>query len=433
MGKVYVGNVKGAQGNSASIKAEENALGALVTATSGDGSVTTAQVYNGSAIRPDAGKFYSEDGNVPSFVTDQNNNCVANGFSQLITDITMESGIKQVGQSGFSCMYSLETIAFDDSDVPILGNYCFYGDSKLETATVHPFTIGSYCFGKCSSLTGIDLSKVTEIKSYAFSNCVSLEKLDFTNESPLTLTGDNIFEGVTCEIDFNKCTAINITGSPFIGAKCRKITVSEAWDSLPANMFYAGSSNTDGITEIDLKNITALGSNSLRNSYATVDLSKITKIGSCAICNVRYDGDLSSVKLFDTFSSSSISFNSALQVEMADLSSLEYLHSTSTDSSTTSNLIGLNATKVKLGPNFKGFDSSSYSTKAGKINWNAFCVYGRTQQVKVIVNSDTPIANVDTSNSYNVEVYVPDASYDDWLAVTNAYFSSHMHKLSELS
>ena len=430
MGKVYVGNVKGSQGNSASIKAEENALGALVTATSGDGTVTTAQVYNGSAIRPDAGKFYSEDGNVPSYVN--LSNCAANGFSQLITDITMESGIKQVGNGGFSHMYSLKTIAFDDTDVPILGNYCFYDDSKLETATVHPFTIGEYCFSECTSLTDIDLSKVTEIKSHAFSNCISLEKLDFTNESPLTLTGDNIFEGVTCEIDFNKCTAISITGSPFLGAKCGKITVSEAWDSLPANMFYTGSTATT-IAEIDLKNITVLGSQSLRNSYASVDLSKITNIGSAAINNVKYDGNLSSVKLFDTATSNSITMNSSTQVETADLSSLEYLHSTSSDTTTIGNLMCLNATKVKVGPNFKGFDSSSYSTKVGKINWNAFCIYGRTQQVKVIVNSDTPIANVDTSNSYNVEVYVPDASYDDWLAVTNAYFSSHMHKLSELS
>lgn len=422
MGKVYIGDVKGGNGKDSSITATENTEGVLVTATSGDGTVTTAQLYNGSAVRPDGGKFYISDGNIPNN-TDTSSYYECNGFGQTITDITCQEGINNIGTGAFSNMTSLKTITFSENDNPVVGSYAFYGDTSMTDNNIIPYSVASYAFYNCSNLKEIDLSKVNSIGSHAFDGAISLTELTIGNsETPLTLYGE-IFTNVKANITFNS-KSIATTANPFYYSSAKKVTVGELWSTIPAELFYVYSGS---IKKIDLKNVTVLEQQALCNSYAEVDLTKITEIGAGAIANVLNTGTYENVKVIKTGLNSYWSENNLTVNDEADLSNLEYMHT----SAYNYNYAYLNAKKIILSDKFKGYDSSSISSYAGKICWSAFGTSYSGITPKVIMNSSTPIPNFEY-NIQNVDIYVPDDSLDDWKAVTTSDFASRMHKMSEL-
>lgn len=422
MGKVYIGNVKGGNGKDSSITATENTEGVLVTATSGDGTVTTAQLYNGSAVRPDGGKFYISDGNIPNN-TDTSTYYECNGFGQTITDITCQEGINNIGKGAFSKMTSLKTITFSENDNPVVKSYAFYNDTSMTDNNIIPYSVEEYAFCNCSNLKEIDLSKVNSIGSYAFSDDISLTDLTIGNsETPLSLD-NKIFLNVKANITFNS-KSISTTSNPFYYSSAKKVTVSELWNTIPAGLFYV---NQGSIDEIDLQNVTVLESQALCNSYAEVDLTKITEIGVAAIANVHNTGTFENVKVIKTGINDYWAENNLSVNDEADLSNLEYMHT----SNSNYNYAYLNAKKIILSDKFKGYDSSSISSYAGKICWSAFGTSYSNIIPKVIMNSSTPIPNYDYNIQY-VDIYVPDDSLDDWKAVTTSNFASRMHKMSEL-
>jgi hypothetical protein len=68
-----------------------------------------------------------------------------------------------------------KTIRSVNSQATSIGDYAFYGCSKLTTVYLPETTsIGKYAFYNCSSLTTVDLPKVTSISDSAFSNCSKL-------------------------------------------------------------------------------------------------------------------------------------------------------------------------------------------------------------------------------------------------------------------
>lgn len=108
------------------------------------------------------------------------------GKSELMTASQMAEEISgiQAGGSGDVLLKSLidRSISYIESDVTIVGTYCFGMCSYLNRAIFPEATqFKSGAFIACESLKELVAPKVQVLDTYALSGCGSLERLDFEN------------------------------------------------------------------------------------------------------------------------------------------------------------------------------------------------------------------------------------------------------------
>ena len=188
---------------------------------------------NGStktATRPDQDAF---DANMISNTYDAEKQCWVISFDDDITTI-----------SGDAFRSSNITSITIPNSVTTIGNYAFYGCSKLESVTI-PDSVTSidyYAFANCSSLTSVTIpDSVTSIGDSAFAYCTGLTST--TIGKGVTSIGQSAFSGVTGEL-IVKC---NIPDSTFRWAKFTSVTIGEGATTI-GNSAFSECSNMTSLT-----------------------------------------------------------------------------------------------------------------------------------------------------------------------------------------
>ena len=135
-----------------------------------------------------------ESGNVNYYINETTGKYIALAPStsrDLVTQITIAAGAKEINRYAFSDCWALETVIFEEnSQLTSIGEYAFENCSSLTEITIPESvtSIGDYAFYGCSSLTEITISEgVTSIGSSAFSCCYALAIV--YNNSSLTIDG----------------------------------------------------------------------------------------------------------------------------------------------------------------------------------------------------------------------------------------------------
>ncbi|MCD8180421.1 MAG: leucine-rich repeat domain-containing protein, partial [Firmicutes bacterium] len=158
---------------------------------------------------------YIFDGNVPSSLKKvtitSETDVPENAFAGLenITSITVNDGIKTIGNGAFDGCTSLKSFTIPE-DIASIGDNTFRNCSSASSITV-PDTvesIGEAAFDGCAKLASINIpSGVTGIENYTFRNCSSLTAIEIPTN--VTYIGESVLEG---------CTRLINIKVPFVGA-----------------------------------------------------------------------------------------------------------------------------------------------------------------------------------------------------------------------
>ena len=122
-------------------------------------------------------------------------NEVSKLIDKTITEAVLDSTVTSIGDYAFYGCSKLTSVTIGNG-VTIIGNYAFYGCSKLTSVDIpnSVTSIGSFAFNGCSSLKSVTISdSVTGIGRYAFQVCVSLTSVTVNATTPPTL-GTSAFE-----------------------------------------------------------------------------------------------------------------------------------------------------------------------------------------------------------------------------------------------
>ena len=252
-----------------------------------------------------------ESGNVNYYINETTGEYIALAPSisrDLVTQITIAAGAKEINQYAFSDCWALETVIFEEnSQLTSIGDYAFYGCSSLEAfygpgnayytiddnkaliidsgktflayAVANPATsysipegvtsIENDAFQGCSNLTSITIPEgVTSIGNNAFYNCSGLTSISLP--STLTSIGDYAFQNCT------NLTSITIPeGVTSIGNYAFEACISLTSISIPegvTSIGYSAFRDCSNLTEISINGNISL------DSYAFSGCSNLTKL-----------------------------------------------------------------------------------------------------------------------------------------------------------
>lgn len=185
-------------------------------------------------------------------------------YDSTRTEITVPEGIETIGASAFGVCKDLEALHLPDS-IRTIGDKAFMNLTKLATITglENVTSVGSMTFGKCTSLTSVNLANVTEIPYASFQNCTSLTSVSapkavsvdqqaFVGCSALTSVympsveeiGDSAFAGcgLTEVVGLDKLKTINMLA--FKDCPLTKVVLPETLESVGLGAF--AYMNSDG-------------------------------------------------------------------------------------------------------------------------------------------------------------------------------------------
>ena len=132
-------------------------------------------------------------------------------YCYKLKQVILSETITSIGQYCFYDNYSLEYININLTNITTINQYCFYGCMSLQTITLPDSltTINQYAFSR-SGLQTITLpDRLTTINQYAFEYCLELSTINQNNSGLLTL-GQQAFgkcESLT-SIDISKVTSM---------------------------------------------------------------------------------------------------------------------------------------------------------------------------------------------------------------------------------
>lgn len=188
-------------------------------------------------------------------------------------DISTSEGahIHSLGNYAFYNCTSLVSLNTVSADYRIVGDYAFYGCSKLtDIPAFTPNTvkeIGDYAFG-ATSITTIDLSKITKVGEGAFSSCVNLTEVEVP--STVLSLGDYAFQNCrslqTAKLGEEKV-------SKYLFKNCINLTtvdLSNVTRMIPEGMFYGCSKIkiNNGINPSDKTGVTLHDNTQVIGAYA---------------------------------------------------------------------------------------------------------------------------------------------------------------------
>lgn len=122
-------------------------------------------------------------------------NEVSKLIDRTIIEVVLDSTVTSIGNYAFYGCSKLASINIPNS-VTFIGNYAFKGCSKLTSVTIGSgvTTIGRFAFNGCYSLKSVTIGNgVTSIGNYAFQGCVSLTSIIVNATTPPTLDNVNAF------------------------------------------------------------------------------------------------------------------------------------------------------------------------------------------------------------------------------------------------
>ena len=208
-----------------------------------------------------------ESGNVNYYINETTGEYIALAPSisrNLVTQITIAAGAKEINQYAFSDCWALETVIFEEnSQLTSIGDYAFYGCSSLTSITIPAgvTSIGISAFDGCSSLTSITIPEgvtsigagafeycssltsitipagVTSIGRYAFDDCSSLTSISLP--STLTSIGDYAFSYCSSLTEITINGNISTLGSSVFRecSNLTKLTLGSNVTSIPSDLF----------------------------------------------------------------------------------------------------------------------------------------------------------------------------------------------------
>ena len=176
-----------------------------VTNTVIEGGITTTTTYSVTAIGDYAFAMCSgiTSVSVPATVTQIGMH--AFHYCTGITSISIGNNVASIGNWAFNQCTSLSSITFPSS-VTTLGNGLFADCANLSSVTFNnqPTFIPQYTFYHCGNLSTINIpGTVTVIQHEAFLGCSGLASITLNSETPPTLQGSTVFDGVDKSIPIN--------------------------------------------------------------------------------------------------------------------------------------------------------------------------------------------------------------------------------------
>ena len=176
-----------------------------VTNTVIEGGITTTTTYSVTAISDYAFAMCSgiTSVSVPATVTQIGMH--AFHYCTGITSISIGNNVASIGNWAFNQCTSLSSITFPSS-VTTFGNGLFADCANLSSVTFNnqPTFIPQYTFYHCGNLSTINIpGTVTVIQHEAFLGCSGLASITLNSETPPTLQGSTVFDGVDKSIPIN--------------------------------------------------------------------------------------------------------------------------------------------------------------------------------------------------------------------------------------
>ena len=176
-----------------------------VTNTVIEGGITTTTTYSVTAIGDFAFAMCSgiTSVSVPATVTQIGMH--AFHYCTGITSISIGNNVASIGNWAFNQCTSLSSITFPSS-VTTFGNGLFADCANLSSVTFNnqPTFIPQYTFYHCGNLSTINIpGTVTVIQHEAFLGCSGLASITLNSETPPTLQGSTVFDGVDKSIPIN--------------------------------------------------------------------------------------------------------------------------------------------------------------------------------------------------------------------------------------
>ena len=122
----------------------------------------------------------------------------ASAFSgnELITDVTLPAGLRQIKKYAFEKCPNLTHVAFNDT-LETIADYAFRNSGITALSLPDSVAeIGKYCFFECKSLTTVNIpANIAKTGKYAFYGCTSLTS--FTIPERMTTIANKMFNNCT--------------------------------------------------------------------------------------------------------------------------------------------------------------------------------------------------------------------------------------------
>ena len=131
-------------------------------------------------------------------------------YIDQITSVVLNEGVTRIGDYAFYGMTKLETIDIADT-VTYIGDFSFKGSTALDGVVLPPnlSNLGTSSFYGCTGLTSIEIpASLYTVKPYAFKNCSSLAKVTFHEGNLMKLSDGSFYGTALTELEFPKCLDI---------------------------------------------------------------------------------------------------------------------------------------------------------------------------------------------------------------------------------
>jgi len=227
---------------------------------------------------------------IPNSVTSIGNSAFAN--NAIAGSLIIPNSVTSIGSYAFK-ENAITSLSIGNS-VTSIGSFAFYSNEVMTSLTFAPTSnvtsIGTYAFGNCSSITGVNIpNSVTSLGDYAFVTCSSLASVtigngvtsigDYAFRNCISLTSLTIGTGVTSigEGAFRESPLSTVTFSPtssvtsigtyaFANTNFVSITIPNSVESIGS---YAFAYNTVLATATIGTGVTSIGEGAFEETNIT--------------------------------------------------------------------------------------------------------------------------------------------------------------------